>query len=285
MSIIRKISLVSFILFVCLFAFALTASADMTVYEHQEDIKSNDSFAAVFIKDCLSSYIDQTVLISFDGIGTENHDIFFYAGYETGISVASSFQCPLSNDGYHHYSYYVKVKDWGQQYPANEDPAQGGMIAIVDTEGGEYTLANFRIDLLDNVPNENLFPYGERERISENGVLEYDIGGILAPYVGQNVCISFDLRAIANKDILISAKDASAANIAYLPESALHIPASTEYIRYYFTSNVVDHTNGGEQGSAVLLFTSEGNDFVNFEVRNFKVELGDQVTDWRPGLL
>ncbi len=266
---------------VCLFLVISVslATAETKLLVNAPDTQTSQrSYIGIDVREQLSQYVGRDIMVSFDAVGSKDQIVSVYAYQSSGISIADKYACPLS-ENLEHYSFFTTVKDYGLK----EGRSQGG-VAFYDSESGNYTISNFRIDLVDAGAGKNILPGYELEVKTARGALMIELADALKPYVGQHVVVSFELCGGANKDIAIYAYQKNGVSIGFSQENSLHVPMTTNYLRYYFPTVVTDYgiRNETYTPGAMMFYDEEKN--TPFSVRRVKIELGDNLTDWQPYL-
>lgn len=119
----------------------------------------------------------------------------------------------------------------------------------------------------------NLLSGGLQERVASAGFLEIKVRDILAPYVGQTVTVSFEIKPDKDLSVLVYPYQDSGVSIAgqmrYSLKAGVYTPVTmTTTVRDF--GQIENRTTGG-----VGIFNDGRN---SFTVRRIKIELGDRAT-------
>ena len=169
-----------------------------------------------------------------------------------------------------------------------------GSIAVYDgsSQKANFSIGNIKIEVgykataWSFAPNDplkngqNLLRNGARERLSTNNLLDIPLGSALVGYEGQTITISFEARATDTDQNYYVCAAGTGVSFSHDIGSALRIPISSYYERYYFDTVVYNY--GGSETGGVIRFYAETTKEADFYIRNVKIELGDTLTEWTP---
>lgn len=136
-------------------------------------------------------------------------------------------------------------------------------------------LAGITADSLQN--NRNLVLESDVERVSKNEVTTFNLSDYGKQNLsGQTIVISLDIRADSADVCDAYIRSSSGSKIS----TDMPIQVTTEWTRY---SDVVTVENAAAANFVVRTMSSSGSSgVVAFHIRNVKVEIGNQATDWSP---
>ena len=127
------------------------------------------------------------------------------------------------------------------------------------------------------VGGRNLLPDSAQERDAAR-FLSIPVGGILAPYVGESLCVSFEAKGEIPRSLLVYAYQDAGVSIA---DSFSFIVPTDDFHRFSFVTAVHDYgEQAGLTSGAIAFYDQAGSQ--NFAIRNVKIELGTLPTDWTP---
>ncbi len=260
--------------------------------------RADDGFLSVNVKDALEPYIGIPVTISFDAKAdtVEDLPIRIYPYQSSGISIRNSHVIHLSTT-YKRYSF----TDYSYLFGVRKDDYRGqfseGEIAFFSEERKGFDVKNIKIELgnkdtawtfapgdplLDAIGT-NLLIGGGKTRSSESGFLGVDIRDALAEYVDQPVTISFEAMTASetNRTLRVYAYQSSGISISDGAEVALRPGEFNEYVIHTFVRDYGIRTDSETRkmlSNGSLAFYDQSGQ--NFQIRNIKIEIGSEKTDW-----
>lgn len=161
------------------------------------------------------------------------------------------------------------------------DVESGGKIGV--KSDGEIDIASqgqLRVQSGGNVSiaaSANLLPDSERER-DTNRFLSVPVGGILTPYIGKTITVSFEILGSISRSFMVYAYQSSGVSIG---ETHTFTMPTAGFERFSFSTTVTDYTvQTGMTTGAIAFYDSTGEQ--DYSVRKIMIELGDTVSAWVP---
>lgn len=187
----------------------------------------------------------------------------------------------------------VNIKSGGNlniQSGGDLNVASGGNITIAS--GGKLNVSASDIQLtatktLDDLQNQvdnisvgavNLLPDSKADRIASR-FLSIPVRDILEPYVGQSLCVSFEIQGSIARDFIVYPYQRRGITIS---DAYTFTMPTTEFKRYSFVTTVTDFGLAVEGTSIGEIGFYDQTGVQTFTVRKIMIELGNIPTDWTP---
>ncbi len=277
-----------------------TVTGDNLLSGCSQTVSSGSGFAAIPVREALKDVIGHPVTVSFQARShnPEGCAVQIYAFQYSGISVADAAEMTFTPQ-YADYSYTTWAVDFGILTGENGEAYSDGSIAFHSTAGGDFDLRRMKIEVGTRpsgftfakqdpiLSHQNLLTDSARERVSENGFLSVGVMEALKGYDGLPVTLSFEIRGEGYGEQTIQVYPYQGSGISISGTAELTF-SGEEYQRYALNTQVADYgvlsdPNTGETYSTgAIAFFDPSESKRNFAIRNIKIEVGDQATDWSP---
>ena len=140
----------------------------------------------------------------------------------------------------------------------------------------DLTVLQTQVDDL-SVGGRNLLPGGGPEQAA-NRFLSVPVRDVLSPYVGQSLCVSFEARGEAARNVNVYAYQSAGISIG--SSFSFQMPTD-DFHRFSFVTTVRNYGDtAGLSPGAIAFYDPSGAQ--RFTIRKIKLELGNLPTDWTP---
>ncbi|MCR4885536.1 MAG: tetratricopeptide repeat protein [Clostridiales bacterium] len=264
--------------------------------------QAKNGMVRIGVADVLEPYAGMPICISFDAIAEGNEEVVLRVSpYQSnGISIEESHECVLTNTnkGYTRCSFTDRVRTVDLA-DGGEIGAYGqGEIAFISDSYKGFTIKNIKIEVGDHptdwsfapndplVTGDNLLVGGGQTKKSESGQLRIDVRDALAGSVGQPITISFEAKAEGSRAHMLEMSAYQESGISIADKYSFSV-SSKQYKKFSFTTTVTDYgykvnKQTGEMLSGGSISVSDlGTPTQEFSIRNLKIEVGVEPTDWK----